>query len=197
MNVQTTSHPPTDRVLLPTLFRTNFILGISTRICLFQQPPRQSQQSQPRKQLVVSSRLAIPAPITWTIQLFRAEPGQAQTDRRFFQSGARTVGGGNRSSSISRYGGTRIGVTQALICRSLSFFDLDTRSWPGLAFWARPTKRYGAIPSERALVRPAVDGTGAPAELRRAYRYGIDYERVDLIGFLSKLIRSAIPCPVV
>ena len=50
--------------------------------------------------------------------------------------------------------------------------------------------------SVRSFVGPSME-RGAPGELRRAYRYGIDYERVDLIGFLSKLIRSAIPCPVV
>lgn len=68
----------------------------------------------------------------------------------------------NRSSSISRYGGTRIGVTQPLICRSLSFFDLDTFH-VGLSVLPPPPWQNDTQPIARPI-------RGWKGELRRAYR---------------------------
>lgn len=69
----------------------------------------------------------------------------------------------NRSSSISRYDGTRIGVTQPLICRSLSFFDLDTFHGGLLP----PPLLFCLANDTQPIVGPI---RGRKGELRRAYR---------------------------
>lgn len=98
--------------------------------------------------------------------------------------------------SIPGKDGTRIGVTQALICRSLSFFDLDTfTGWPSRARSANDMEQL--LAASVSVASPGLfAGHGQNEtvnyEARRAGIAGIDYERVDLIGFLSKLIRFAI-----